>query len=66
MQKFDLGVMYELRREDGNWNTVNVTRPFRVSAVREQWGNASATYIGATDMFHDEIEEEGDSRISQR
>jgi hypothetical protein len=64
MQEFDLGVMYELFLV-GNRNKINITRPFKVMTVREQWGNASAKYIGLTEMSHDKIVEEGKSRINQ-
>jgi len=56
-QALDLGIMYELRRNDINQNTVNIIRPF--STASAEWRLFSAKYIGTTEMVHEEIEVEG-------
>jgi len=53
----DLGIMYELRRNDINQNTINIIRPF--STASAEWRLFSAKYIGTTEMAHEEIEVEG-------
>lgn len=55
----DWGIMYELRRNDINQNTVNITRPFSRAALRAEWRLFSAKKIGTTEMSHDQIEHEG-------
>ena len=55
----DLGIMYELRRNNINQNTINVVRPFSTVSLKAEWRLFSAKYIGSTDMTHDEIELEG-------
>jgi hypothetical protein len=56
-EALDLGIMYELRRNDINQNTVNIIHPF--SAASAEWRLFSAKYIGRTEMVHEEIEVEG-------
>jgi hypothetical protein len=56
-EALDLGIMYELRRNDINQNTVNIIRPFSTAA--SEWRVFSAKYIGTTEMVHEEIEVEG-------
>src|SRR5271155_1658919 len=56
---FDLGIMYELRRNDINQNTVNVIRPFSTKSLEAEWRLFSAKYIGTTETHHDQIELEG-------
>jgi len=55
----DWGIMYELRRNDINQNTVNIIRPFSPAALQAEWRLFSAKYIGTTEMSHDQIELEG-------
>ena len=56
-EALDLGIMYELRRNDINQNTVNIIRPF--STASAEWRLFSAKYIGTTEMAHEQIEVEG-------
>jgi hypothetical protein len=50
-----LGVMWELNRIEGNRTTVNCTRPFTISSVKEQWSLFSAEFLGETQMNDNEI-----------
>ena len=43
-----LGVMWELHRLPDGKNTVNKTRPFRISTLRAQWHTYSGQYMGET------------------
>src|SRR5271170_4261780 len=52
----DLGVLYELRRNDINQNTVNVIRPFSTASLKAEWRLFSAKYIGVTEIMHEQIE----------
>src|SRR5271154_3675668 len=42
----DLGIMYELQRNDINQNTVSITRPFSPAALKAEWRLFSAKKIG--------------------
>lgn len=55
----DLGIMYELRRDDVNRNTVNVTHPFSTASLQAEWRSYSSTHIGVTEKIHEQIELEG-------
>lgn len=55
----DFGIMYELRRNDINQNTLNVIHPFSTASLQTEWRLFSAKYIGTTEIMHEQIELEG-------
>lgn len=57
----ELGTMWELFRTQNNTNDVNVSRPFRLSMVREQWTAYSAECVGTTSLNDDDIQRAGKS-----
>ena len=57
-----LGELWELTRVEGNIDTVNVTRPFRVSILKAKWMTFSAQRLGTTFMTSDEIRLKGVSQ----
>ena len=61
LQSFDyeLGQMWELNRIERNTNTVNVTRPFKVSHIQADWRPFSAEYLGETPLGRAQIQHIG-------
>jgi len=56
---FELGGMWELQRVPDDKNTVNASRPFRVSALKSLWATFSGQYIGPTVFTDKAIQLEG-------
>ena len=54
-----LGDMWELFRGEDNTNTIDVTRAFKLSNVKEEWSVFSAEPLGTTMMTDEEIQNEG-------
>jgi hypothetical protein len=55
----ELGVMYELHRDESNMNTVSINREFGMNYVRNDWRMFSMQYVGTTARTHDFIKQEG-------
>jgi hypothetical protein len=55
----ELGVMYELHRDESNMNTVSINRKFGMNSVRNEWRMFSMQYVGNTAMTHDFIKQQG-------
>jgi hypothetical protein len=58
------GTMYELFRDDGNINNVNINRQFGMETVRKEWQMIDIQYVGQTEMTPVEIEIEGTRCVS--
>jgi len=59
LQDFELGTMWELRREEGTHITVEVTRPFKATHARGLWATLQAERIGTTKKSDRQIQQEG-------
>lgn len=55
----ELGVMYELHREESNTNTVSINHKFGIDTVRNEWRMFSMQYVGNTAMTHAIIKQQG-------
>ena len=51
----DLGIMYELHRNNDNKNDLRITEKFGINSVRNEWPMFSMEYIGETTMTYDII-----------
>jgi hypothetical protein len=54
-----LGTLWELIRTLENQSTVNMSQPFRVSMLKEQWITFSAKHIGSTKLTDEQVQNEG-------
>lgn len=54
-----LGTMWELIRTLTNESTVNMSQPFEVSMLKEQWVTFSAKHIGSTRLTDDQVQNSG-------
>jgi hypothetical protein len=54
-----LGEMWELFRRENDSNEIDVTRPFKLSDVGEDWNLFSAEPLGMTTLNNEQIEDEG-------
>ena len=61
----ELGTLYELFRNENDYNNVNIICPFGMRTIKENWHGFSIQYVGETQMTHDMIEQEGTSFRSQ-
>jgi hypothetical protein len=55
----DWGTMYELFRDHGNINNVNISRRFGMETMRKEWPMVDIQYVGQTEMIPENIEIEG-------
>lgn len=55
----ELGIMYELHRDDSNLNTVHISRPFSSTNLQGEWSSFTAKLIGTTGMSVRDIENHG-------
>ena len=55
----DMGIMYELHRNEGNKNDLVITEKNGINSVKEKWPMFSIQYVGETTMTHNVIEETG-------
>jgi hypothetical protein len=55
----DWGTMYELFRDDGNINNVNISRQFGMEMMKKEWPMVDIQYVGQTEMTPGKIETEG-------
>jgi hypothetical protein len=61
----ELGALWELNRTPENRNTVNVSRPFKLSALKKQWTAVTGQHLGSTRFTHEEIQIEGKSSVHE-
>ena len=60
----ELGIMYELYREEGNRNNLKITTNFGLKLLRNEWWMFSSAYASRTTMTHDEIKAQGVSLLT--
>ena len=62
----DLGITYELCRDEDNRNNVRVTRPFGTETlrkVRQDWHIVDFQFVGETSMTHESITIQGSPQL---
>lgn len=59
MEEIELGVMYEIFPDENKLHVLDVTRPFKVSTLKNKWETLSVRPIGMTEFLDDKIDEEG-------
>lgn len=58
----ELGIMYELSRDENYHNDLKITRPFEIATIRKEWGMVDFQYVGETEMLHEVIKYKGNFR----
>jgi hypothetical protein len=55
----DLGIMYELHRNEGNKNDLIITPKIGINSIKKKWPMFSIQYVGESTMTYDVIKEIG-------
>src|SRR5947207_10948821 len=51
----ELGILYELSRDENYHNDLKITQPFEIATIRKEWWMVDFQYVGETEMLHEVI-----------